>query len=320
MPSRATSASTRALAEKRSLLSDAPPPRARGFPPVQLTWAPGFDCLGLALDLYNTVTLSVTAVTEVTVTGEGSGRLPQTPANLVLRAASRLAEQAGVQVPGWRLEQHNEIPLSRGLGSSSAAIVGGLLACDRLLELDTPAEDLLDLATDIEGHPDNVAPALLGGLTVCAQDEGRTHCLRLPEPEGLYVAVAIPDFEVSTHEAREALPALYGKEAAVYNVTHACLTLAALSRGRYDLLRAAMQDRLHQPYRLPLVPGMARVIEGALAAGASGAALSGSGPTVAAFCEEKYDSVTEAMQAAFDQEGIRSRTLWLRPSAGALDL
>jgi homoserine kinase len=281
---------------------------------------PGFDCLGLALDLYNTVTLSVAAVIEVTVTGEGAGRLPQTRANLVLRAAARLAEEAGAQVPGWRLEQHNEIPLARGLGSSSAAIVAGLLACDRLLQLDTPTEDLLDLATRMEGHPDNVAPALYGGLTVCARDGEQTHCLRLPEPEGLDVAVVIPDFEVSTAEAREALPQIYPQETAVYNLTHACLTLAALSRGRYDLLGAAMQDRLHQPYRLPLVPGMARVIEAALEAGAAGAALSGSGPTVAAFCEEKNDAVPAAMQAAFQREGIRSRALWLKPSAGGLDL
>jgi homoserine kinase len=280
---------------------------------------PGFDCLGLALDLYNTVTLSLAAVTDVTVTGEGVGRLPGTPANLVLRAAARLAQEAGVPIPGWRLEQHNEIPLSSGLGSSAAAIVGGLLACDRLLGLETPAEDLLQLATAIEGHPDNVAPALYGGLTVCAQDGDQIHCLRLPEPEGLHVAVAIPEFEVSTAEARAALPEIYPRETAVYNVTHACLTLAALCRGRYDLLGAAMQDRLHQPYRLPLVPGLAAVIEAARAAGAAGAALSGSGPAVAAFCEGKYDSVAEAMQAAFLREGLRCRLLWLKPSAGGLD-
>ncbi len=281
---------------------------------------PGFDCLGLALNLYNTVELSPAVVTEVTVTGEGAGRLPQTAANLVLRAATALAERAGVPVPGWRLVQHNEIPLARGLGSSSAAIVGGLVACDRLLELDTPAEDLLNLATELEGHPDNVAPALLGGLTVCARDGEETHCLRLPEPEGLYVAVGIPDYELSTEAARRALPETYPKADAVYNLTHACLTLAALCRGRYDLLGGAMQDRLHQPYRLPLAPGAAGAIEGALAAGASGAALSGSGPAVAAFCGERFDSVAEAMEQAWAREGIPSRVRWLRPSAGALDL
>ncbi len=281
---------------------------------------PGFDCLGLALDLYNTVELSLAALTEVTVTGEGLGRLPGTPANLVLRAAEALAERAGVQVPGWRLVQHNEIPLARGLGSSSAAIVGGLLACDRLLDLETPEGELLDLATQLEGHPDNVAPALLGGLTVCAQEAGQTHCLRLPPPEGLHVAVAIPDFEVSTEAARQALPATYSRADAVFNVSHACLTQAALAQGRYDLLGAAMQDRLHQPYRTPLVPGMARVIEAATEAGAAGAVLSGSGPTVAAFCAGESEAVTDAMHQAFLREGIHSRTLWLHPSAGAVEL
>jgi homoserine kinase len=296
------------------------PSASARIPASTANLGPGFDCLGLALDLYNTVTLRAAAVTEVTVTGEGVGRLPESPANLVLRAAAKLAKRAGVQLPGWRLEQHNEIPLARGLGSSSAAIVGGLVACDRLLELETPAAELLDLATELEGHPDNVAPALFGGLTVCARDGDRTHCLRLPAPEGLYVAVVIPDFEVSTEAARDALPDSYPRADAVYNVTHACLTLAALCRGRYDLLGGAMQDRIHQPYRLPLVPGMAEVIEAALDAGASGAALSGSGPAVAAFCEEKYHSVAEAMEQAFAREGIRSRTLWLQPATGALEL
>lgn len=290
------------------------------IPATTANLGPGFDCLGLALNLYNTVELSLATVTEVTVTGEGAGRLPQTPANLVLRAATALAQRAGVQVPGWRLVQHNEIPLARGLGSSSAAIVGGLVACDVLLELETPPHELLELATELEGHPDNVAPALFGGLTVCARDGDKTHCLRLPEPEGLHVAVGIPDYELSTAAARRALPETYSRADAVYNLTHACLTLAALCRGRYDLLGEAMQDRLHQPYRLPLAPGAAAAIAGAQAAGASGAVLSGSGPAVAAFCEGRCEAVAAAMEQAWAREGLPSRVLWLRPSAGALDL
>lgn len=278
---------------------------------------PGFDCLGLALDLYNTVTLAAAAVTEVVVSGEGDGWIPETPANLVLRAASELTRRAGLPVPGWRLVQHNDIPLARGLGSSSAAIVGGLLAADRLLGLDTPTQELLDLATEMEGHPDNVAPALLGGLTVCAREGERTLCLSLPAPQDLVVAVAIPEFEVSTEHAREALPEAYPRADAVYNVSHACLTLAALVKGRYDLLGQAMRDRLHQPYRTPLIPGMSEVIEAALAAGAYSAALSGSGPTVAAFCSHEDPAVAEAMRRAFGHGGVRAQVKWLRPAGGA---
>ncbi|HEY3396728.1 MAG TPA: homoserine kinase [Armatimonadota bacterium] len=281
---------------------------------------PGFDCLGLALSLYNTVTLAPADATEVAVTGEGAGRLPADESNLVLRAAAALAARAGVSVPGWRLHQHNDIPLCRGLGSSSAAIVGGIVAADRLLELDTPAAELLDLAAELEGHPDNVAPALYGGLTVCAAEEGRVLCVAGPAPADLHIAAVIPDFEVSTEEARGVLPTQYSREDTVYNLSHACLTLAALQQGRYDLLGRAMRDRVHQPHRVGLVPGMAEVIERALLLGAQAAALSGSGPTVACFADREVPGLAEAVTAGFARQGLLTRVLWLRPSAGALEL
>jgi len=287
-------------------------------PATTANLGPGFDCLGLALNLHNTVTLAPAAVTEVVIQGEGAGHLPGSDRNLVLQAASALAARAGVTIPGWRLEAHNEIPLARGLGSSSAALVAGLVACDRLLELATPPGDLLDLATELEGHPDNVAPALYGGLTVCAIEGGRTWCLALPAPARLWVGVALPDFLVSTEQARQALPASYSREAAVYNVSHAALTLGALVHGRYDLLRAAMRDHLHQPYRMSLVPGMAQAIAAAEAAGAYAAVLSGSGPAIAAFCGQPEPAVEAALVAAFAREGLSARVRWLEPASGAL--
>lgn len=280
---------------------------------------PGFDCLGIALNLYNTITLRPAAVTEITVSGQGAGQLPETEGNLVLHAAAALAERAGITLPGWRCQAHNEIPLARGLGSSSAAIVGGLVACDQLLELHTPASDLLDLAAEIEGHPDNVAPALYGGLTVCAQEGGQTFCLSLPPPADLYLAVAIPNFEVSTNAAREVLPAAYSRADTVYNLAHASLTLAALIQGRYDLLGTAMQDKVHQPYRRSLVPGMAEVIAAAAEAGAYTATLSGSGPSIVAFCKAEDPAIGEGMVQAFARQGIRAEVRWLKPAIGALD-
>jgi homoserine kinase len=280
---------------------------------------PGFDCLGLALSLYNTLTLSIAGVTEVELTGEGAGQLPLTRQNLVLRSAARLAEWAGVTVPGWRLEGYNEIPLARGLGSSSAAIVGGLVAANDLLQIGATPEELLNLATELEGHPDNVAPALFGGLTVCALEAGKVTCVPLPAPPGLQVAVAIPNVEVSTEAARHTLPESYSREDAVFNVSHVALTVTALLQGRYELLHGAMQDRLHQPYRLPLVPGLSEVLEGAVKAGAYAATLSGSGPTIAAFCPQRLAAVEEAMAGAFARQGLRAEVRWLEPARGALD-
>jgi homoserine kinase len=296
-----------------------PPSAIARVPASTANLGPGFDCLGLALDLYNTVNLSVTGMTEVSVLGEGTGALPLNQQNLVLRAANRLAEQAGVQVPGWRLEQENEIPLARGLGSSSAAIVGGLVAANELLRTGASPQELLELATAIEGHPDNVAPALFGGLTVCAREGETVHCVALQPPAGLQVAVAIPMLEMSTEAARAALPNSYSREDTVYNLTHAALTVAALVEGRFDLLRAAMQDRIHEPYRLPLIPRLVEVMEAAQEAGALAAVLSGSGPSVAAFCDRLEAAIEEAMVEAFARIGHKAEVRWLHPAHGALD-
>ncbi len=280
------------------------------IPATTANLGPGFDCLGLALGLYNTVELSVSAITEVHVTGEGAGQLPLSEANLVLRAANKLAAEAGINVPGWRLRQHNDIPLARGLGSSSAAIVGGLVATNELLGAEITTGGLLQLAAQIEGHPDNVAPALYGGLTVCGIEQEQVYCAPLPAPQSLAVVLAIPDFEVSTEMARRVLPDEVPFADAVFNTSHAAMALAALVSENWNLLGAAMKDRLHQPYRAELMPGMEEVIAAAVEAGAYGAALSGSGPTVVAFAGEEDSAVAEAMVQAFKARNIQVRTVW----------
>ena len=296
-----------------------PPSAIARVPASTANLGPGFDCLGLALGLYNTVNLTVAGTTEVSVFGEGIGALPLNQKNLVLRAARRLAEWAGVRVPGWRLQQDNEIPLARGLGSSSAAIVGGLVAANELLRAEATPQDLLDLATELEGHPDNVAPALFGGLTVCARDDAGVHCIAFPPPAGLEVCVGIPATQISTEEARAALPDSYSREDTVHALSHASLTLAALVAGRYEVLRAAMRDRIHEPYRLALVSRLAEGIEAAENAGAQAAVLSGSGPSIAAFCTELDSKVEDAMLDAFGRIGLRAECRWLVPARGALD-
>ncbi len=272
-------------------------------PATTANLGPGYDCLGLALGLHNTVTLSLADADEVTINGEGVDCLPRDRTHLVLGAAQAAADAAGEELPRLSLHQTNRIPLARGLGSSSAAIVGGIVAANELLMLGLDLREMLDIATAVEGHPDNVAPALLGGLTVCCTVGREVYAKRLDVARGLSCVVAIPDFEVATHDARRVLPDEVPHADAVFNLSRCGLVVAALTTGEFGLLAEAMRDRLHQPYRAPLVPGMEDAIEAAREAGAFGAALSGSGPTVAAFVGDDGEVVGEAMVKAFGRAG-----------------
>lgn len=265
-------------------------------PATTANLGPGFDCLGIALGLYNTVELKVADEPVVEIAGRGTDELPTDETNLCYRAAAKLAEQVGV--PGhWHLRQRNEIPLASGMGSSSAAIVAGLKAGQVSLGLNLPDEQLLEMAIELEGHPDNVAPALLGGLTVCYHAaDGSKKAVRLDVPADLQAVLVTPDFEISTEAAREVLPDTLSTEDAVYNICQSSAIVAMLASRQYGGLAAAMCDRLHQPHRAHLVPGMAEIIAAAVEAGAYGASLSGSGPTILALCDEYgADAVEKAM-------------------------
>ena len=280
-------------------------------PATTANLGPGFDCLGLALRLHNTVSLELSDSFEVEITGEGADTLARDQRNLVLRSALHLARVCGKQVAGLRLRQENTIPLARGMGSSSAAIVGGLVAANELLSLGMASAELVRVAAEIEGHPDNVAPALLGGLTVCCIESGQLYTERFPAPEGLRAVVAVPDFKVSTEDARKVMPRDIPHADGVYNTTHAAMTLACLITGRYALLRGAMRDRLHQPYRAHLVPGFEPALDAAREAGALGAAMSGSGPTLIAFAQSGEDTIARAMLGALQAHGVEAVTMTL---------
>ncbi len=272
---------------------------------------PGFDAVGLALRLYNTLTLEEAERPEIEIRGEGEKTLPRDPSHLAYRAALAVIERAGARgrsprPRAFRLVQHNRIPLARGLGSSAAALLSGAAAANALLGEPLDSQALLDLATEIEGHPDNVAPALLGGIVVCARTAGGVRWMRLVPPR-LPAVVAVPDFAVSTEEARRLLPQQVPFADAVFNVTRTALLIAALTGGRMDLLDEATQDRLHQPYRERLIPGLAQVFAAARRAGAHGVALSGSGPTVLAFGDAP--GIGNAMADAFRTAGAGCRTL-----------
>ncbi|HHY93885.1 MAG TPA: homoserine kinase [Firmicutes bacterium] len=279
---------------------------------------PGFDAVGLALDLFNVLEVEPgDGEFRVDVLGEGAG-LPLAE-NLAARALQEAFRQAGQKLPPLRLRQTNRIPMGSGMGSSAAAVVGGLVLANALLGDPWPGERLLEMACELEGHPDNVAPALWGGLVVSCRSEAGIRFLRLEAPTELHAVLVVPEFVVSTARARQLLPEEVPFPDAVFNLGRTALLVGALVSRRYDLLREAMQDRLHQPYRAPLVPGMEEALEAAREAGALGAALSGSGPSLLAFAVGDSRPIAEAMQVVLARHGVESTWMTARPTAwGAL--
>jgi homoserine kinase len=268
---------------------------------------PGFDALGLALGLHNEIAASESDSVALTIEGEGADQLAPNERNVVVRAVRAAHEAAGRPFRGCSLACVNRIPLARGLGSSAAAWVGGLVAGNALLGSPLDRDALLVLAARAEGHPDNVAAALLGGLTVAYGAGDGARALSLPVPAGLRWVVLVPDVSMSTAEARAILPQSVPRTDAVFNVQRVALLLASLQAGRADLLSAALEDRLHEPYRLGLFPWMTDVAAGARAAGALGCVLSGAGPSLLAVAsgEAAAAAVGHAMERALEQAGVK---------------
>ena len=277
-------------------------------PATSANLGPGFDALGLALALYNEVTAREADGVSVTVEGEGAGRLPAGVDNVVARGVRQAYEAAGRPFKGVALACVNRVPPARGLGSSAAAWVGGLVAGNALIGEPLSRDALLALAARAEGHPDNVTAALLGGLTVsCAHGDGRVAAVSLPVPGAVRWVVLVPEVTSATAEARAVLPSSYSRGDAVFNVQRVALLLAALQAQRVDLLPVALDDRLHQPHRLRLFPWMPSVVEAARAAGALGCVLSGAGPSLLAAVAGDAEAVARAMERALGAAGVRGR-------------
>jgi homoserine kinase len=269
---------------------------------------PGFDALGLALALYNEVVAEEADRVTVRVEGQGAGRLATGDRNVVARGVRAAYEAAGRPFKGCALICTNRIPLARGLGSSAAAWVSGLLAGNALLGSPLDRAALLQLAARAEGHPDNVAAAIFGGLTVSCTGPGGTSAVTLPVPARLRWVPLIPEVTSSTAEARAVLPASVPRADAVFNVQRVALLLAGLQADRTDALRTALEDRLHEPYRLRLFPWMPQVAAAARAAGALGCVLSGAGPALlAVVADGDAGAVASAMEKALQGAGIAGR-------------
>jgi len=298
-------------------------------PATSANLGPGFDCLGLALELRNELVLHATgpaltngtAETEysISVSGLDTDKVPADRQNLAVEAAELLFTRIGCRPAKLAMRMTNGIPVGSGLGSSSSAIIAGLLGADAIFNDPIPRNELLRVAADIEGHPDNVAPALLGGLVlgVLPDDEiGPNELIvRQWDPPALSAVVVLPDFKLLTSEARAVLPSTLSRGDAIFNISRLGLLINALTTSDYSLLRTAMGDRLHQSYRLQIIPGAAEAYKAAYEAGALGVALSGAGPSLIAFCENNQTAIVEAMQHAFAAAGLSSRTWMLKPTA-----
>jgi len=285
-------------------------------PATSANLGPGFDVLGLALGLYNEIVYEEADRVSVTVEGEGAGRLDTGAGNVVARAARMAYEAAGRPFTGAAIHCVNQIPTARGLGSSAAAWVGGLVAANATLGSPLDRDAILALACRAEGHPDNVAAALLGGLTVSCVSGERVAAVSLPVPANLGWVVLVPGIESATHEARVLLPDTVTRADAVFNLQRMGLLLAALASGRLDILGVAMDDRLHQPQRQALFPWMEAVRRAALDAGALGCVLSGAGPSLLAAVRGAAQPVARAMEGALSLAGVAGRALLLPVDTG----
>lgn len=280
-------------------------------PATTANLGPGFDCLGAALSLYNHVTFTIptAAIADllITVTGKEADRVSTDRSNLLYQAFLKLYQTIEQTPPPIQIGINLGIPLARGLGSSATAIIGGLVGANAIAGNPLSQAELLDLAITLEGHPDNVAPALLGSCQLSVGNGQDWRIVPLTWHSKLIPIVAIPNFELSTEAARAVLPLQYSRADAIFNASHLTLLVQALERGRGDWLAIAMEDRIHQPYRESLIPGYAAVKAAALEAGAYNLAISGAGPTLLAIAApELAPTVAAKIQEVWHTEGIEA--------------
>lgn len=273
---------------------------------------PGFDALGLALSVYLTCRFRGAPELKLSARGRDAAEIAVDESNLIWQTALRVARDCKETLPMAEIDIDNSIPLGKGLGSSAAALTAGVVIADKLLGLNWKPLRILNEAAHIEGHPDNVAACVLGSVVASAIDSGgAARAVRVDLPERFQVAVVVPDFMLATRESRKALPESYSKPDVVFNIQRSALLIAALASGNVSAFPTALEDRLHQPYRAKLVPGLDEILR-LRAPGLLGCTLSGAGPSVLVFHEKGHDHVCELVRQIFTLHGHRSEVLTAR--------
>lgn len=281
---------------------------------------PGFDALGLALEIWLECRFRPAEQLRIRAYGRDADCISTGEDNLIWQTALAVAEDTGEKLPPVELEIINDIPIGKGLGSSAAALTAGVVIADRLLGLHWKPHRILDEAARIEGHPDNVAACVLGSIVASAIDSGGVaRAVRLELPERYGVGVVVPDFALPTVQARAVLPDSYSRADAVFNVQRSALLIAALTTGTTSAFPAALQDRMHQPYRVPLVPGMDDILR-LRAPGLLGCVLSGAGPSMLVFHESGYEQVCDLVCQIFEMHGHRAEVLPVRIAHAGYDI
>lgn len=264
-------------------------------PATSANMGSGFDSLGIALGIYNTLRISEIE-SGIVVYNNSKEYIPVGEKNLIYRAICRVFDEVGYEKKGIKIIQNSEIPVTRGLGSSSACIIGGMLAANVISGRKLNYKQILNLATEFEGHPDNVTPALFGGFCVAATENGETVYTSNKLNPKLKAAIMVPDFFLSTKVSRGTLPENVTLQDASYNISRASLLTSALIKGKYDDLKFAVSDRLHQNFRKDNVPYFDEIMEKSYDLGAKATYLSGSGPTIVSLISEKYDEFEKGMK------------------------
>jgi len=270
---------------------------------------PGFDALGMALDAFLVCRFQAADRLVIRASGRDVASISTAEDNLIWQTAVAVARDHGESLSPIELEIENDIPLGKGMGSSAAALTAGVIIADKLLNLNWKPLRILDEAARLEGHPDNVAACVLGSIVASAVDSGGVaRAVRIEMPDRYNIAVIVPDFVLHTSKARAVLPSQYSKADAIFNVQRAALLIAALATGTTSAFPAALEDRMHQPYRAPLVPGLEEVLR-LRAPGLLGCALSGAGPSILVFYERGHEQVCELVRQIFLMHGRESEIL-----------
>ncbi len=265
----------------------------------------GFDTFGLALKLYNEFIVEESNETKIETYPENPF-LEDPEKNLFVKVLKKVCEERGKPFHGIKLKQINNVPVSRGLGSSATAIVGAILVSSFVNKEELTEDEFFRIAYQFEPHPDNLLPAWKGNFTVAMVDKGKTFYQRIDFPDELKAVVAVPDFELSTEKARNVLPEKISLKDGIFNLQRASLFVSALQTKNFELIKVCMEDRFHQPYRKKLIPGFDDVIRSALENGALGASLSGAGPTMLALAKDNFEEIGNSMVEAFAKHGVKA--------------